>query len=108
MPEPSTAAVSTYLPAVVCIRTWAESIASAVLMAGRSRVRRTRRLARNLEHEVVDVAEVPVLAGLERLDQRMFGCVRVLRCVLVGRRITTADMPALGAAPEAHPPATRS
>lgn len=45
------------------------------------------------------VVPVPVLAGFEAADQWVTGIGRVMACVLRGRRVAAADVPALGAAP---------
>src|SRR5207247_4785440 len=55
-----------------------------------------------LEHHVVDVAVHPVLAALERLDDRMSGCARMFRCVLVLGRVAAADVPGTLAEPQVH------
>src|SRR2546421_11426626 len=48
----------------------------------------------DLEHSVVDVAVHPVLAALERLDDRMAGGAEVLGRVLVLRRVAAANVAA--------------
>jgi hypothetical protein len=42
----------------------------------------------------VNVAPAPVLSGLEGLDDRMVGCVKMFSGVAIGRGIATADVPA--------------
>jgi hypothetical protein len=42
----------------------------------------------------VNVAPAPVLSGLEGLDDRMAGGVKMFSGVTIGRRIATANVPA--------------
>ena len=58
-------------------------------------------------NDLVDVAPVPVLAGFERLDERVSGLVEVSRGVLPGRLVTAADVTALRAPAEVNPPPAR-
>ncbi len=51
----------------------------------------------------VDKAPFPVLTGLERPDDGMFGRMEVLRGVFVGRRIAAANVAAFQALPQVHP-----
>src|SRR6266516_6292101 len=64
------------------------------------RVCRAGRELGDLETDLVDVAPEPVLARLERLDDRMRDRPRVLRRVLVRRRVAAADVAARHAAPQ--------
>jgi hypothetical protein len=50
------------------------------------------------------VVPEPVLAGFEAADQGVTGIGRVVAGVLRGGGVATADVPALGAAPEMKPP----
>lgn len=59
-----------------------------------------------VQFHLVDVAPAPSLAGLQRLHNRVFGAVEVLRGVLVFRRVAATDMPALQAQPQVHPGVT--
>src|SRR5262249_35074217 len=52
---------------------------------------------------LVNVAVAPVLARLEGLDDRMPGCVEVLRGVLILARVTAADVSATAAKPQMYP-----
>src|SRR5271170_4095448 len=56
-----------------------------------------------LHADLVDVAPDPVLAGLERLHQRVARRVEVLRGVLVGRGVAAVDLPAGQAQAQVHP-----
>jgi len=67
------------------------------------RVCRAGRELGDLETDLVDVAPEPVLARLERLDDRMRDRPRVLRRVLVRRRVAAADVAARHAAPQVQP-----
>ena len=69
-------------------------------------MRRARALVRELERDVVEVAPVPVLAGLVRLDDRMGGLVEVPGRVLSGRVVAAPDVAARGAAPQVKPHAS--
>jgi hypothetical protein len=55
------------------------------------------------EHYFVNVAPAPIFAGLERLNNRVFRPVKMLRRVLVLRRIAAAHMPAREAQPQVNP-----
>src|SRR5438309_1360498 len=55
------------------------------------------------EELVVGIAETPLLAGLQRLDHRMLGGVRVLGGVLVLRGVAAADVTATQAQSQVHP-----
>jgi hypothetical protein len=60
------------------------------------------------ERDVIDVAVGPILARLDRRDDRMFAFTSVLGCVLVGRGITAANVPATATHSQVHPrPADR-
>src|SRR5262245_9540072 len=52
---------------------------------------------------LVNVAVAPVLARLEGLDDRMPGCVEVLRGVLILARVPAADVSATAAKPQMYP-----
>ena len=56
-----------------------------------------------LEREVVDIAPEPVLAGLERLDDRVAGLAKVPGCVLSDGIVATPDMTAAEASPQVDP-----
>ena len=60
----------------------------------------------DLEGEFVDVAPPPLLARLERLDQRMPGLVEVRGGVPVGRAVTAPHVAADHAQAEVDPPAS--
>src|SRR4051794_4056023 len=61
------------------------------------------RAAFDPEGDLVDVAPVPVLARLERPDDRVTGVTVVAGGVPVGRVVAAADDAALCAASEVHP-----
>jgi hypothetical protein len=52
---------------------------------------------------LVNVAIAPVLARLEGFDDRMPGCIEVLRGVFILARIAAADVSATAAQPQVHP-----
>ena len=56
-----------------------------------------------LQHELVDVAPAPILPGLERSHDRMFGRMIMLGGVLVLRIVAAADVPAGPAQAKMHP-----
>ena len=56
-----------------------------------------------VDHQIVDIAVHPILAGLVRLDDRVLRAVEVLRRVLVGRRVAAADVSAGHAKPQVDP-----
>src|SRR5215831_6510571 len=80
-----------------------ESIAHAVLVQTL-----VRGSGFELERELVLVAPEPVLARLERADDRVPGRVVVRSRVLVGRVVAAADLAAGHAFAEVHPPAARA
>jgi hypothetical protein len=45
-----------------------------------------------LEHNLVDVTPAPIFTGLEGLDDGMIRRVKMLGCMFILRRVTTADM----------------
>src|SRR5688572_19309988 len=49
---------------------------------------------RDLQHQRVDIAPAPVLAGLEGCDDRMTGMVEMPRCVAVLRIVAATDVAA--------------
>ena len=55
------------------------------------------------DHQLVDVAPLPVLTRLERPHDRMLGGVEVLRRVAVGRGIAAAHVAAGETQPQVHP-----
>jgi len=57
----------------------------------------------HLDDEVVDVAVDPILAGLQRLDQRVGRTSPVTSRVLVLRGVTAADVAARQTRPKVHP-----
>src|SRR5439155_15908747 len=67
------------------------------------RVRRVGRRVRQLEHEVVRIAEVPVLARLVGADDRVVGGPVVAGGVLAGRVVTAADVAAFLAPAKVDP-----
>src|SRR5262245_34078196 len=68
-----------------------------------SRVGGAGRRTLDLEADDVHVAPVPLLARLERLDERVGGGVEMGGGVLVRRAVAAADVAALGAAPQVDP-----
>ena len=56
-----------------------------------------------LEHHLVDVAPVPVLAGLERTHERVSRCREVFACMTIRLIVATADMTAGHAKAQVHP-----
>ena len=60
------------------------------------------------EHHVVHVAVGPVLAGLDRGDDRMAALVGVMGGVAVRRGVAAPDLAADAAHPQVHPPGRRS
>src|SRR5439155_16125737 len=56
-----------------------------------------------LHHELVDVAPAPILPGLERSHDRMFGRTIMLGGVLVLRIVATSDMSAGSTQTKMHP-----
>src|SRR5262245_29158727 len=68
-------------------------------------IRRFARIpsSRGFEHDLVDVAPRPVLAGLERPDYRVPDLLEVLRRVLAEAIVAAADVPAGQAQPQVHP-----
>src|SRR5207302_7307134 len=62
-----------------------------------------RQPGQTVDHLIVGVAVRPVLAGLERLDDRVPRPVGVLRRVLVRRVVAAADVPAGHAEPQVDP-----
>src|SRR5205807_657239 len=69
----------------------------------RLRVRRRRGCVGQLEGGLVDVAPVPVLARLERPDDRVARCQEVAGGVPAGRVVAAADVAALLADAEVDP-----
>src|SRR5438552_2693772 len=67
------------------------------------RSERYRRHSRELHSDLVDIAPAPVLAGLERGDDRMLRRMVVLGRVLVLRVVATADVAAGPAQAKVHP-----
>jgi hypothetical protein len=61
-----------------------------------------------VEHITRSEVVKPILPGLEALDDRVPSGRVMGGCVLAGRSVATADMPAGGAATQMHPPALRS
>src|SRR5678815_2019277 len=59
---------------------------------------------RGLHHHLVDIAESPILTGLETLYHWMICRANVRRGVLVGRAVAAADVTAGEAAPQVNPP----
>ena len=57
----------------------------------------------DLEHDFVDIAPEPVLAGLVRLDDGVAGVVRVFGGVPVRAVVAAADVPTDCAATQMHP-----
>src|SRR5215207_1102971 len=57
----------------------------------------------NQEREVIDVAPGPLLARLERADQRVTALVRVGGGMAVGRVVAAPDLSALEADPQMQP-----
>ncbi len=45
-----------------------------------------------LEYDLIDVAPAPVFTRLERLNNRVVGCVEMLGSMLILRGVATADM----------------
>jgi len=58
-----------------------------------------------VKHDLVNVAPTPVLAGLERLDDRMMAGVKVFRRVSVWRRVAAANVAAGQAKAQVQPDA---
>src|SRR3989442_5143067 len=67
------------------------------------RGRRVRRCVRQLEHEVVRVAEVPLLVRLVGADYRAVGVSGVAGGVLAGRVVAGPELAALLAPAEVDP-----
>ena len=61
----------------------------------------------NQQREVVQEAPGPLLARLERADERVAAASTVCARVSVGRVVTTADLAALEADPQMNPSAAR-
>src|SRR6202042_924173 len=55
------------------------------------------------EHHFIDIAPEPILARLDRLDDRMFRLVKMLRGVFVFRTVAASDVSAFSAEPQVHP-----
>src|SRR5438128_2603398 len=60
-----------------------------------------------LDDPLIHVTPAPVLARLERLDDRMLRRVEVFRGMLVLRRVAAADVPADETEAKMHPPIAR-
>jgi hypothetical protein len=60
------------------------------------------------DHLLSLIVPEPGFAGLEACRDRVSSCVKVLRRMLAGRAVTTADVSALGAAAQVQPPPIRS
>lgn len=56
-----------------------------------------------LDENLIHVAEPPVFAGLERLDDWVLGRLKVFGGVAVGARIATTDMPVGETLPQVDP-----
>ena len=56
-----------------------------------------------IEEELVNITPPPVLPWLERLNNRMTGCMEMLGGVLILRIVAAADMPTFEADAQVHP-----
>lgn len=58
---------------------------------------------RRLKHYLVNIAPAPIFAWLEGLNDRVIGCVEMLRRMLVLRGVTAANVPANQAFAQVNP-----
>lgn len=65
-----------------------------------------RRLARQVDLNIVNITPAPALWRVVALDDRMTGRFKVSTGVTIGRLIAATDVPAIAAEPQMHP--TRS
>jgi hypothetical protein len=56
-----------------------------------------------IEEELVNITPTPVFSWLERLNDRVTGCMEMLGGMLILRIVTTAHMPAFQANTQMHP-----
>lgn len=61
---------------------------------------------RGIEDTLIEVTPAPILAWLERLDDRMICCVEVAGGMAIRGLVATPDVTADHAQPEMDPPAT--
>src|SRR5262245_45439306 len=73
----------------------------------RSRCARLARLGSRLQHQVIDVAPAPVVAGIKVPDDGVLGLVEMLRRVLAGRVVAAADVAATEAQSKMNPSPVR-
>jgi len=57
---------------------------------------------REVEEDLIDVAPAPAFRRIVTFDDGMSGLMKVLGCMLVGRRIAAADMAAGAAEAQVH------
>jgi hypothetical protein len=62
-----------------------------------------RRLARQIDFDVVDIAPAPSLRRVVTLDNRMTGGFKVPPGMTIGRVVAATDMPATAAKSQMHP-----